>query len=284
MPLKKIKFLSGGIIFTCIIIMKEINLVLSGGGARGIAHLGVIKALQEADFKIRAISAVSSGAIAGAFIAKGMTPDEIFEVALGAPGFNLSRPPFSLGLFNKKKMMQVLLKYFGHTAFSDLGIPLYISATNINTCDTDYFNTGEVMLPLIASSALPVFFSPVEINGYQYLDGGVINNLPVEPFLDDTFPIIGVHVNPLDEAEQLTSTFKIVERTIQITINKNLTQRKEHCTLIIEPHDLFHYTTYDFGRLKEIFAIGYEYAKISLYKYLEDGDKGQDFFPGMHAA
>lgn len=194
--------------------MTEINLVLSGGGARGIAHLGVIKAMQEFDFKIHAISGVSSGAITGAFIAKGMMPDEILEVALGTPAFSITHPPFSLGFFNKKNMMQVLMKHFENTTFSDLEIPLYISATNINTCDTDYFNSGELVMPLIASSAMPVFFSPVEINGYKYIDGDIINNLPVEPFLNNSLPRIGVHVNPLDKTDELTSTFKIVERTI----------------------------------------------------------------------
>src|SRR5438105_4700045 len=155
--------------------MKIINIILSGGGARGIAHLGVIKALLENDFRINAISGVSSGAIAGAFIAKGLTPEEVLEVAVENSNFNIRRPPFRLGFFNKNIMEQVLHKYFPSDSFSDLKIPLYISATNINTSTTDYFSSGELIKPLIASSALPVLFSPVEINGFQYLDGGMLN-------------------------------------------------------------------------------------------------------------
>jgi len=263
---------------------KKINLVLSGGGARGIAHLGVIKALQESGYSIQRISGVSSGAIIGAFIAKRMTPDEILDIAISTKGFSVTRPPFSLGLFNKKNMVEVLSRYFAGTQFEDLEIPLTVSATNINTCNTDYFKSGDLLMSLVASSALPLLFAPVHLNGYQYVDGGFVNNLPVEPFLDDPLPRIGVSVNLVKEEQELTSTFRILERAIQISVSKNAEQRKKYLDLIIEPEKLSDYKAYDFHKPKEIFNAGYEHAKNILSTFPRVPEKKPRLFRRKYAA
>jgi NTE family protein len=264
--------------------MWKINLVLSGGGARGIAHLGVIKALQESGFTIDAISGVSSGAIVGAFIAKGVSPDEILDIALSTKGFNLKRPPFSLGLFKKKNMLEVLNKHFANMTFNDLKIPLYISATNINTCNTDFFNSGELVMPLVASSAIPLLFSPVHLNGYQYMDGGLVNNLPVEPFLDSALPRVGVSVNYLNGGEELSSTLSVITRAIQISISKSIEQRKKFLDLVIEPQKLCEYAFYDFSKPKEIFDAGYDCAKRSIEDYVIQNTKKRKRFWRKFAA
>jgi NTE family protein len=249
---------------------KIVNLILSGGGARGIAHLGVIKSMQENEIIIRSISGVSAGAIAGAFISKGYSPDEVLEIATQHSSFNIRRPPFNLGFFSRRNMENVLQKYFPEDSFSALKIPLYVSATNINNGSTDYFSSGELIKVLIASSALPVIFPPVEINGFQYLDGGLLNNLPVEPFLEAEHDRVGVHVNPVGTKEHLSSTFRIIERSMELSVYKNIHTRKVHCDLFIEPPDLRQFTTYDFPKVKEIFNVGYEYANQELDKILED--------------
>lgn len=246
----------------------KINLVLSGGGARGIAHLGVVKSILEHQIGIRAISGVSAGAIAGAFLAQGMTPDEILEVAIENSDFSIRRPPFTLGFFSRSNMERVLEKYIPENSFSKLSIPLYVAATNINNACTEYFSSGELIKPLIASSALPVLFSAIEINGSQYLDGGLLNNLPVEPFLEDEGPLVGVHVNPVGKKERLTTTLRIIERSIELAIYKNIQVRKSRCKLFLEPEGLLPYSVYDFSNAKELFRIGYEYANEVIEKFL----------------
>src|SRR5438874_690943 len=108
--------------------MQYINLILSGGGARGTAHLGVIKSILENKLIIQSISGVSAGAVAGAFIAKGLSPDEVLDIAVENSSFNVRRPPFNLGFFSKSNMEKVLHKYFPEDSFSALSIPLYVSA------------------------------------------------------------------------------------------------------------------------------------------------------------
>src|SRR5256885_214271 len=143
----------------------HINLVLSGGGARGIAHAGVIKALVESNITIHAISGASSGAITGAFFAKGMTPEEILEAAVKNADFNPRR--FNLGFYSKRNMEKILIGYFPEDSFSSLKIPLYAAATNINSGRNEYLCSGKLVQALIASSALPILFPPIEINGSQ---------------------------------------------------------------------------------------------------------------------
>jgi NTE family protein len=249
--------------------MIPINLILSGGGARGIAHLGVIKALLESSFCIHAISGVSSGAIAGAFIASGKSPEETLEIANEHAIFNIKRPPFRLGLFRKLNMLKVLEKFFPSNSFDELNIPLHVSATNINTGVSEFFSSGELIMPLIASSALPVLFSPVKLNDNQYLDGGLLNNLPVEPFLEENIVRIGVHVNPVGCKNNLLSSFRIIERSIELSVYKNISHRKKLCELFIEPPELRCFTTFDFSKSKELFKTGYEFASAAIKKFLE---------------
>jgi len=255
----------------------EINLVLSGGGARGIAHLGVVKRMQELGISIHAISGVSAGAVAGAFLAMGMSPDEILQVAISNADFHIRRPPFTLGFFSRNNLEKALVKYFPVDSFSALSIPLYVAAANINAGVTEFFSSGELVRPLIAYASLPLIFPAVDINGSQYLDGGLLNNLPVEPFLNNEHPIVGVHVNPVASHERYRFNFQIIERTIELAINKNIRTRKKECTLYIEPPEMKKFTSYDFSKAEEMFSIGYKYAKEPLEKFLEreESQKGK---------
>jgi NTE family protein len=253
----------------------EVNLVLSGGGARGIAHLGVIKRMYELGISIHAISGVSAGAIAGAFLGLGLSPDEILKVAINNADFHIRRPPFTLGFFSRNNLEKALIKYFPVDSFTVLSIPLYVGAVNINAGVTDFFSSGELIRPLIASSSIPLIFPTVDINGNQYLDGGLLNNLPVEPFVGSDYPIIGVHVNPVAKHERYRFNFQIIERSIELAINKNIWSRKRECTLYIEPPDMKHYTSYDFAKAEVMFKIGYEYSKEPLEKFLEKENNEQ---------
>ena len=199
-----------------------------------------------------------------------MVFSETLEISLEHAIFNIKRPPFTMGLFRKPNMIKVLGKFFPGNSFEELNIPLYVSATNINTGSSEYFSSGELILPLIASSALPVLFSPVEINENQYLDGGLLNNLPVEPFLEEGLTRIGVHVNPVGSTDHLSSSLKIIERSIVLAVYKNIRQRVQLCDLFIEPPELRKFSTFDFSKGKELFQNGYEFAKISLDKFLEN--------------
>lgn len=231
--------------------------------------------MQELGITIHAISGVSAGAIAGAFIAMGMPPDEILDVAINNADFHIRRPPFTLGFFSRNNMEKALVKYFPVDSFSALSIPLYVGAVNINTGVTDFFSSGELVRPIIASASLPLIFPAVDINGSQYLDGGLLNNLPVEPFVGGDYPIIGVHVNPVASHGRYRFNFQIIERTIELAINKNIRPRQKECNLYLEPPEMKKFTSYDFAKAEEMFRIGYVYAKKPLEKFLKEEGTGE---------
>ncbi len=238
----------------------NVNLVLSGGGARGLAHLGIIKAIQETGITIQKISGVSTGAVLGAFIAAGYPPEDVLEIFIENKLMYQIRPVFNGGLFRLTKWEKILLKSFPANSFEALKLPLTINATDINECKTVYFSSGELVLPLLASCSIPGVFEPIVINERQFLDGGVLNNLPVEPFLNDKVKIIASHANPLNFKENIDSVFTIFERSVQLSLRDNTDRRKALAHLIMEPDELTKFQLFDLDIAQEIFDAGYKYA------------------------
>ena len=174
------------------------GLVLSGGAARGFAHLGVIQALHERSIKPDIVSGVSAGSIVGSFYCDGFEPEEIFEIFRKNKIFKLVRLMFRRhGLLSISGLRKVLEKNLRTTRLEDLQKPLVITATNIENAKTSYFIEGNITDLVIASSSIPVLFNPPQIDGITYIDGGVTNNFPLEPLEKNCRHLIGVHVNPV---------------------------------------------------------------------------------------
>jgi NTE family protein len=163
------------------------GVILSGGGARGFAHAGILKALNEAGIYPDVISGVSAGAIVGAFYADGFSPVEIFKIfSQNKKFFNYAKisVPKS-GLFRTIGLEENLSENLRAKTFEDLKIPLFIAATNMNIGKIEYFNSGDLVDKIIASASIPVLFHPVEIEDNYYADGGVIDNFPIFPIIRD---------------------------------------------------------------------------------------------------
>ncbi len=241
------------------------GLVLSGGGARGIAHLGVLKALEERDIKISVISGTSAGAIIGALYSHGYSPDFIFKEIVSTSFFKILKPSLSLqGMLNMDKIGKFLLKYFPENSFSALNIPLIISATNLQKGVTDYFDSGELITPLLCSSCIPVVFNPVKFESMLYIDGGILNNLPLAPLKQKVEFIIGSHCNPIDDDYHRGGFKTLIERTMLMAINGNVKPVMEECDLLIEPQQLKKIGGFEISKAEEIFACGYEEGKSVL--------------------
>ncbi len=248
----------------------KVGLVLSGGGARGFAHLGVIKGLLEQGFRFDMISGVSAGAVAGALYGQGYSPDDILRIFLTTRLFKFIRPATSLkGFFRADRLETLCQQYLPHNSFEGLGLPLYVNATDITAGESVFFSEGPLIRPLLASGALPVMFEPVQIGGRLLVDGGLLNNLPVEPLLGRCDFIIGVHTNPCAPGRPLRNVRNIMERTLLLAIHNNVPERARQCHLYLEPPALCQYTTLDNGRARDIFDIGYAYALESAPRIAE---------------
>ncbi|MEZ0360803.1 MAG: patatin-like phospholipase family protein [Hydrogenobacter sp.] len=236
----------------------KVNLVLSGGASRGIAHIGVIKALGDMGFQIEAISGVSAGALVGAFYCAGYTPEEMLRIVKATDWIKVIRPKVPrYGFFSLSKAEKFLRKYLEVERIENLKRELYIGVLDIKSGRSFHFNEGPLYPILLGSCALPGIFEPIKYEDYILIDGGVTNNLPVEPLLEKEGILIGADVNPTNTLEKVRSIFHIIARSFLLAVRSNVEKRKELCHVIIQP-ELQNYSVIDFWRAQEIYTLGYK--------------------------
>jgi len=243
------------------------GVALSGGGVRAYAHLGALKALNEAGIYPEAIAGVSAGALVGAFYADGYKPDEIVEILSENNFFrffNLTFP--KQGLLKITGLEKTLIENLNARKIEDLKMPFYIGATELNSGILRYFSEGKLIRTLIASACIPILFIPVEIDGKTYVDGGVMENLPVTPLQILCRKIIGIHVNPNKEQNNFNNLLRIAERVFSIHAYREVSRNRKKCNIFIEPPGLESYSILDVSKGKEIYNLGYDYTKIMLEK------------------
>jgi len=245
----------------------KIGLVLSGGGARGAAHIGVLKAFEEYGVYPTHIAGSSVGAIVGAMYAKGIHWTKMLEFLKETSVFHAKRYAFSKpGFLDTDKFYDDLKNYFPIDNFSDLAKPLFITATDILTGDLKIFNEGQLIRPIIASSSFPGVFTPTEVDGSYYIDGGVLNNFPVEPLTKSCDKIIGVFINPLKQIDiqELKHSYSVVTRALKIRATSDSISKFGICDFVISPVELGEYAVFEMNNIDAIFKVGYEAAIKSL--------------------
>jgi NTE family protein len=237
----------------------KIGLVLGGGGARGIAHLGVAKAMYELGLKPDVISGVSAGSIAGAFLAAGLEPEYVYELIkkLGFLKFSKIVVP-KTGLFKLTGLAEILKKEITQNNIEDLPINFWVSVSNITDGKVEYYNSGSIYKLVMASSSIPVIFEPVNINGTMYVDGGLYDNLPVEPIKKDCKTIIAVNLEPHISKQKIENLFQVAVRTFHLSVESNTRESKKACDVIIEPNELNQYDILQIREPDKLFNLGYK--------------------------
>ena len=203
--------------------MAKIGLVLSGGMFKGLAHVGVLKVLEEKNIKVDAIAGCSMGAIIGAFYAAGRTPAEIEEFVV-KQNFKtaLSLSLSNLGLTKTPKIRYLLESFSGVTNFKQLKIPLYVNATNITKEKEVVFSRGELYPAIRASIAVPGFLAPEQIRNDLYIDGGALNNIPVSILPKNIKKYIISNVLPTEKIDRRkpVNIKDMLEKGIQIMMHE----------------------------------------------------------------
>lgn len=232
--------------------------VLSGGGARGFAHLGFIQALYDNGIVPDAISGTSAGALVGVLIADGYMPREILEMLNTGSRLDFMRPTLPReGLLQISGISRILQANLRTRNFEDLKIPLFVAATDVNNGKAVYFNKGIILDKVIASMSIPVLFQPVVIDNIQYLDGGITDNLPVFPVEGLCSKLLGSFVNPVGYVEKVTGLISIAERTFMLNMTKEAKEKAGKFDLLVDPVELMNYGILDPGKAEELFNIGY---------------------------
>jgi NTE family protein len=245
----------------------NIGLVFSGGGARGAAHIGAIKALEEFGISPTHISGTSAGAIVGALYAADINWAEILNFFKTISIFQTNRYALNKpGFINSEKFYDDLKTYFIEDNFDVLKKQLFITAVNVIDGTLKIFNKGQLIKPIIASASFPGVFTPTEINGKFYIDGGTLNNFPVELLKKDCDKIIGIYVNPLKKIKikDLKHSYTVIERAYKIKVASESMLKFPDCDLVIYPEELISYGTFDMNNIDAIFNLGYTSTKKAL--------------------
>lgn len=241
------------------------GLVLSGGGARGFAHLGVMQALIEERIFPDVISGTSAGALAGALYCDGYSPKEILNIMNTGGLLNYMRPTLPrYGLLQISGIVKILESHLRAKTFEELKIPLYVAATDLNNGRIVYFSKGDLISRLIASSSIPVLFKPMVIDNVHYVDGGVMDNLPIAPIEKLCSHFIGSFVNPTGYADNFSSLISIAERTFTLNLYKEALSKANKFDLYVAPGELSSYSILDPEKSEEIYSIGYSAARTLL--------------------
>lgn len=243
----------------------NIGLALSGGGARGCAHIGVIKALEEEGIYCSLISGTSAGAIVGALYAAGLSPDDMVRFVKDASIFKIFKMTIPDRGFTKLTYLKERLSQFiEKDSFEDLQKQLYIALSNLSSGATEFRTSGPLFDVVMASSSIPLVFKPVEIDKQYFVDGGLTENLPLSPeFIKQADVIIGVNVMPSVSMQNknFSTVISVAMRCFELSVYGNSKASMKQCDVLIEPDKVNKYNIFQFNKYKQLIDIGYEATK-----------------------
>jgi len=239
----------------------KIGIALGGGGSRGFVHLGVYKALLEKGIKPDIIAGTSAGAIAGSFLAAGLSVDEIHARFRDKGIYKISRIHFPIDGLMVMDGLKKMLEDLEFKNIEDLPTPFIATVANLNTGLVEYRDKGPLAETVTASASIPMLFSPVEIDGQQFVDGGVFDNVPVTPLQKICEKTIAVNIMPVPETENVSNMIQMARRVFHLTIHGASVRRAMDCDLLIEPKGLEKYDILTNKKADQLFEIGYNYTK-----------------------
>lgn len=249
---------------------KRIGLALGGGAAKGLAHIGALKAFEEEQIPIHCISGTSVGALVASYHAFGRPAESILSIC---STLNLSRLiDFTLergGLFSTNNIREMLHRDLGDCRIEDANIPLAICTTDIETGEQLIFREGNLADIVCASMAVPGLFVPVEVDGRILVDGGLVENLPISPLADMGAGItVGVDLSHVGRYPKPENTIDVVSNAINISIDFNTRKQLKKADIAV-PLDLSDYSlTNNADRVEELYMEGYYPMKEKIRQVL----------------
>jgi NTE family protein len=249
----------------------EIGIALSGGGAKGIAHIGVIRALLENNIEPTIISGTSAGSIIGALYAAGVSPEDmerfvadssllkIFRL-VGIPG---------AGIVKLSYLAERLAEFIPNDSFLSLKHELYVNTTNLNYGKPVTFSHGTLFDKVVASCSVPWLFKPIVIEGHLHADGGITNNLPAGVIRDRCHVLIGSNVKPkivVQSNHELDSLMGITERCVDLSLWTNSKPNVKLLDAYIAPEKIHEFSSFNIKKVGEMAAIGYEETMLQMPK------------------
>lgn len=257
---------------------KRLGLALGGGAARGIAHVGVLKALERRGILPQMMAGTSMGALVGALYAKELDANQVERYAIGWSRWKVAQlldPTLPrIGLIKGRKVEDILESLLGEVTFSDLRMPFACIAADIETGEEVVIREGLVAKAVRASISIPGIFVPVEGDGRFLVDGGLVNPVPVSTLREmgadfviavNVIPDPGERVRQQGEEEEPRSLniFGILMQTIHVASCRVVRASLKGADIVIEP-DVGHIGAADFHRAEECISEGLQAAERTL--------------------
>ena len=248
----------------------RIGLALGGGAAKGIAHIGVLKAFEEEQIRIHCISGTSAGALVASYYAFGRPAESILSIC---STLNLSKIiSFTFergGLFSTNAIREMIHRDLGDCRIEDAEIPLAICATDIETGEQLVFREGNLADAVCASMAVPGLFVPVEVNGRILVDGGLVENVPISPLAKMGAGItVAVDLSHVSRYPKPEDTFDVISNAINIGIDFNTRKQLKKADIAV-PLDLSAYSLTNNAKcVDELYMEGYRPMKKKIQRLL----------------
>lgn len=269
---------------------KFIGVVLSGGAARGLVHIGVLKGFEQEKIRIDVIGGASMGGIISALYATKLSWEYVYDKAVQAReeglfkklGFDvfsneeknifkkfqdavkekiiLAKAFLNDGILPLEELKESLEKFLDIKNFEELKIPVYVSALELTEGKYVYFNKGSLVDAIIATSAIPGYLPPLRKNGKIYVDGGAFSNIPVifmKKLFNPRVIITSALDRELDKKENLKGGYEFTIRISHIMKNKNENEEIKYADIVIE-HDIRDISWADFHEIDKFLQRGYE--------------------------
>jgi NTE family protein len=236
----------------------SIGVALGGGFARGIAHIGVLKVLEEEHIPIQIVAGTSVGALIGACYCSGLSPEELEEVARNCRFATFARWTLSrCGFASNDRMISFLTRTLKTKTFEDLRVPLAVTATDFNTGEGVVFHSGSIVDPIRASCAYPGMFLPVEIGGRYLVDGMLSHPVPTRPLRAmGAKRVLAVHLKGTwTTGGPPRHLFDVIGQSFAIAQDAMASVWRSAADLVVEP-DVAGFGYDDFKRAGDLIKVG----------------------------
>ena len=248
-----------------------LGLALGGGAVKGAAHMGILKAFEEADLRPDFISGTSIGAMVGTLYAFGKTPQQIVDLAKDMDWLDITSYTFSrYGILSNKAIREIMEDQIGEVNLEDSPIPLAIIATDISTGERVVLKDGPAADAVMSSTCIPGVFVPVKYKKRMLVDGGIVEHVPISSLYEmGTDFIVGVDLSGGKSLQQPKGIIDVILNTIEIAVRHQARLHADEADVVIRL-DVRQYGKPGEANVNRLFERGYE-AAVKHLPAIKDG-------------
>lgn len=283
------KFMTYLFLFACVVMISaqnkdvskhqikthDVGVVFSGGGALGLAHIGAIKALEEAGIEPKWVAGSSMGAIIGVMYAAGYSADEIMKIVKEQRLYKVGRlirlqsALRNSGMSTHETLLGELYEFIPHNSFDSLERHFMVCVTDVERGEPVYrYEGGNLAEYVAASASIPALFEPMMIDSVRYVDGGMVDNLPVNSlriqFGNPLMKVIAIDVLPFIDNYDAKNSLDMAVWALRLFQQKNAVPNRVKADCLVDCWALTEYHEFDFKHYKEIYQYGYDAMKSKL--------------------